>query len=301
MRAGFLFGEIITGLRRNITMTVALIVTTVVSLTMLGGGLLMVRLADKIQDYYVERVAIRLYLDPEVSQSDPDCTAEPCKTIMAKLKANPHVVSVQFVNSADALKELRETTFKDEPALADEISKDGLPSALMVKLNDVTKYRAIYDDFSKEPGVETVLNDVDIVDRLVGFFVGVRNAAFGLAILQGLAALLLITNMVQVAALARKTEVGIMRLVGASRWYTQLPFLLEAVLAALVGSVLAVVGLFVARPLVINKALGSLANDQVLPKITTDDIASVALVITPVGVGFAALAAYVALRFYVRE
>ncbi|MEU0545472.1 permease-like cell division protein FtsX [Nocardia sp. NPDC005978] len=300
MRAGFLFGEIFTGLRRNITMTIAMILTTAVSLTMLGGGLLTVRLADKIQDYYVQRVAIRLYLDDSASR-DLDCTQDPCKSIMMDLEQNQYVASVQYVNSQEAVKEVKESTFKDQPGLADEVSKDGLPGSFRVKLNDVTKYRTIYDDFHERPGVMTVLNDVDIVDRLVGFFTGIRNTAFGLAALQALAALLLIANMVQVAALARKTEVNIMRLVGATRWYTQLPFLLEAVLAALVGSLLAVAGLFVAQPLVINKALGSLANDDVLPPISSEDIATVAMIITPVGVGFAALAAYAALRYYVRE
>ncbi|GAB4588270.1 permease-like cell division protein FtsX [Nocardia sp. IFM 10818] len=301
MRFGFLFGEVARGLYRNVTMTIAMVLTTAVSLTMLGGGLLAVRMADKIQDYYVQRVEIRLYLDDNVSRTDLDCTQEPCKSLLVDLKKHDHVASVQFVNSQEAVQEVKETTFKDQPGLADEVSKDGLPASFRVKLDDVTQYKSIYDDFSKREGVMTVLNDMDIVDRLVSFFVGLRNAAFGLAALQALAALLLIANMVQVAALARKTEVGIMRLVGATRWYTQLPFLLEAVLAALVGSVLAVAGLFVAQPLVINRALGSLFNDQILPRITGDDIAAVALVITPIGVGFAALAAYVALRYYVRE
>ncbi|WP_067535273.1 permease-like cell division protein FtsX [Nocardia crassostreae] len=301
MRFGFLFGEVARGLYRNVTMTIAMILTTAVSLTMLGGGLLAVRMADKIQDYYVQRVEIRLYLDDNVSRTDLDCTQEPCKALLADLKKHDHVASVQFVNSQEAVQEVKETTFKDQPGLADEVSKDGLPASFRVKLDDVTQYKSIYDDFAKREGVMTVLNDMDIVGRLVSFFVGLRNAAFGLAALQALAALLLIANMVQVAALARKTEVGIMRLVGATRWYTQLPFLLEAVLAALVGSVLAVAGLFVAQPLVINRALGSLFNDQILPRITNDDIATVALIVTPVGVGFAALAAYVALRYYVRE
>ncbi|MFI6868887.1 permease-like cell division protein FtsX [Nocardia sp. NPDC050406] len=301
MRVGFLFGEVFTGLRRNITMTIAMILTTAVSLTMLGGGLLAVRMADKIENFYMDRVEIRLYLDDVVSQTDPDCLAEPCKTLQADLKANSNVASVQFVNSEEAVKEVKETTFKDQPGLAEEVSKDGLPASFRVKLNDAEDYRVIYDEFAHRPGVMTVLNDKDIVDRLVSFFVGLRNAAFGLAVLQALAALLLIANMVQVAALARKTEVGIMRLVGATRWYTQLPFLLEAVLAALVGSGLAVAGLFMAQPLVINRALGDLFNNQVLPRITGDDIAAVSLIILPVGVGFAALAAYAALRYYVRE
>lgn len=301
MRVGFLFGEVFTGLRRNITMTIAMILTTAVSLTMLGGGLLAVRMADKIENFYMDRVEIRLYLDDGVSQTDPDCLAEPCKTLQSDLKANKNVASVQFINSEEAVKEVKETTFKDQPGLADEVSKDGLPASFRVKLTDAEDYRVIYDQFAHRPGVMTVLNDKDIVDRLVSFFVGLRNAAFGLALLQAFAALLLIANMVQVAALARKTEVGIMRLVGATRWYTQLPFLLEAVLAALVGSALAVGGLFLAQPLVINRALGDLFNNQVLPRIAGDDIAAVSLVILPVGVGFAALAAYAALRYYVRE
>lgn len=301
MRFGFLFGEVFTGLRRNITMTIAMILTTAVSLTMLGGGLLAVRMADKVESFYMDRVEIRLYLDDVVSQTDPDCLAELCKALQADLKADSNVASVQFVNSEEAVKEVKETTFKDQPGLADEVSKDGLPASFRVKLKDAEDYQAIYDKFATRQGVMTVLNDKDIVDRLVSFFVGLRNAAFGLALLQALAALLLIANMVQVAALARKTEVGIMRLVGATRWYTQLPFLLEAVLAALVGSGLAVAGLFISKPLVINRALGDLFDNRVLPGITGDDIAAVSMVILPVGVGFAALAAYLALRFYVRE
>ncbi|WP_282780812.1 MULTISPECIES: permease-like cell division protein FtsX [unclassified Nocardia] len=301
MRIGFLFGEVFTGLRRNITMTIAMILTTAVSLTMLGGGLLAVRMANKIENFYMDRVEIRLYLDDTVSTTDPDCLAEPCKSLQADLKANDKVASVQFVNSEEAVQEVKETTFKDQPGLADEVTKEGLPASFRVKLTDAENYQAIYDEFATRPGVMTVLNDKDIVDRLVSFFVGLRNAAFGLALLQAFAALLLIANMVQVAALARKTEVGIMRLVGATRWYTQLPFLLEAVLAALVGSALAVAGLFIAKPLVINRALGDLFDNRVLPGISGDDIAAVSFVILPVGVGFAALTAYAALRYYVRE
>lgn len=132
-------------------------------------------------------------------------------------------------------------------------------------------------------------------------FDGLRNAAFGLAILQAVAALLLIANMVQIAAFTRRTEVGIMRLVGATRWYTQLPFLLEAVVAALAGSLLAVAGLFIARPLVVDRALGDLFASKVFPRITGDDIAMTALIIAPVGVAFAAVTAYATLRYYVRE
>ncbi|MBF6326966.1 permease-like cell division protein FtsX [Nocardia transvalensis] len=301
MRASFLFGEVFNGLRRNVTMTVAMILTTAVSLTMLGGGLLAVRMADKTEQYFMDRLEVRLYLTEDVSASDPDCAKDPCKTLMSDLRNTSGVVTVQFLNRDDAIREAKEKTFKDQPELAHYVSQTPLPASLRVKMTDGDQYQQILAKFQGRPGVWTVRNDKAIVDRLVSLFDGLRNAAFGLAVLQALAALLLIANMVQIAAFTRRTEVGIMRLVGATRWYTQLPFLLEAVVAALAGSVLAIAGLLIARPLVIDRALGDLFNSRVFPRITGDDIGVVAMTIFPVGIAFAALTAYGTLRYYVRE
>lgn len=92
-----------------------------------------------------------------------------------------------------------------------------------------------------------------------------------------------------------------MRLVGATRWYTQLPFLLEAVVAAAAGAALAAAGLFSAQPLVINRALGELFASRIFPEITVNDIGMTALTVAPIGIFFAGLTAYVTLRFYVRD
>ncbi|MEU6564549.1 permease-like cell division protein FtsX [Nocardia nova] len=301
MRGSFLFGEVFNGLRRNVTMTIAMILTTAVSLTMLGGGMLAVRMADKTEQYFLDRLEVRLYLTEDVSATDPDCSQDPCKALMSDLKSEPGVESVQFLNRSEAIREAKEKTFKDQPELAKYVSESPLPASLRVKMTNADQYPRIFKDFQTRPGVGFVRNDKDIVDRLVSLFDGLRNAAFGLAVLQALAALLLIANMVQIAAFTRREEVGIMRLVGATRWYTQLPFLLEAVVAALAGSVLAVLGLIVARPLVIDRALGDLFASKVFPRITGDDIAMVAMTVVPVGVVFAALTAYGTLRYYVRE
>jgi cell division transport system permease protein len=301
MRLGFLLSEVLTGLRRNVTMTIAMILTTAVSLTMLGGGLLAVRIADKTQNYFMDRVEIRLYLDDNVSATDLDCSKEPCQSLMSDLKKTSGVASVQFVNSNEAMKEATEVTFKDQPQMIDMIKDTRLPASLRVKMTDANQYERIYSAFHTRPGVQSVLNDKEIVDRLVSIFDGLRNAAFGLALVMALAALMLIANMVQIAAFTRREEVGIMRLVGATRWYTQLPFLLEAVVAAIIGSALALLGLLVARPMVVDKALGQLFDSNVFPHISGDDIAMVALTIAPIGVVFAAITAYATLRFYVRE
>ncbi|MEV0297785.1 permease-like cell division protein FtsX [Nocardia sp. NPDC050710] len=300
MRASFLFGEVLTGLRRNVTMTVAMILTTAVSLAMLGGGLLSVRMADKTEQYFTGRLEVRFYLDDEISNSDPDCAAEPCKSLLVDMKKTPGVVSVQFLNRAAALEEAKKL-FEDQPEMVQYISETPLPASMRVKMTDGDQYGHIYKAFSNREGVRTVANDREFVDRLLRLFDGLRNAAFGLAVVMALAALLLIANMMQIAAFTRRAEVSIMRLVGATRWYTQLPFLMEAVAAALAGSLLAILGLLIARPLVIDRALGPLFDSNVFPRITGDDIAIVALTIAPVGVVVAAVTAYATLRYYVRE
>ncbi|MFI5720166.1 permease-like cell division protein FtsX [Nocardia sp. NPDC051750] len=301
MRLGFLFGEVSEGLRRNVTMTIAMILTTAVSLTMLGGGLLAVRIADKTEQYFMDRLEVRLYLTEDVSATDPDCANDPCRTLTADLKSVDGVESVQYLNRDAAVREAKEKTFKDQPELAEYVSETPLPASLRVKMTDASLYPTIYEQFYDRPGVGMVRNDKDIVDRLVSLFDGLRNAAFGMALLQAVAALLLIANMVQIAAFTRRTEVHIMRLVGATRWYTQLPFLLEAVVAALAGGLLATIGLVLARPLVIDSALGDLFASNVFPRITYDDIFTTALMVVPVGVAFAGLTAYATLRWYVRE
>ncbi|WP_054814917.1 permease-like cell division protein FtsX [Nocardia arizonensis] len=300
MRASFLFSEVFTGLRRNVTMTIAMILTTAVSLAMLGGGLLSVRMADKTEQYFTGRLEVRFYLDDAISADDPDCAAEPCKSLLTDMKKTSGVVSVQFLNRAAALEEAKKL-FEDQPEMVQYISETPLPASMRVKMTDGDQYEHIYNSFHNRDGVRTVANDREFVDRLLRLFDGLRNAAFGLAVVMALAALLLIANMMQIAAFTRRTEVSIMRLVGATRWYTQLPFLMEAVVAALAGSLLAILGLLTARPLVIDRALGPLFDSNVFPRITGDDIAIVALTIAPVGVVVAAITAYATLRYYVRE
>ncbi|MCA1674954.1 MAG: FtsX-like permease family protein, partial [Actinobacteria bacterium] len=129
---------------------------------------------------------------------------------------------------------------------------------------------------------------------------GLRNATFVIALIQAVAALMLISNTIQISAFTRRTEVGIMRLTGASRWYTQLPFLLEATVAGLVGGVLAVVGLVVAKVAFIDRVLADVFEAAIVPRIGFADIFAMAPILLLVGAGAAAVTGYVTLRLYVR-
>jgi cell division transport system permease protein len=301
MRASFLFGEVLTGLRRNITMTIAMILTTAISLGLFGGGLLVVQMAGKTQQIFLDRVEVQIFLTDDVSTTDPDCTGDICAGLRRDIEATPAVVSVQYLNRADAVADATNRVFKDQPELASLVSPDSFPASFKVKLSDPERFGVINDQFAQRPGVQSVLNQRELVDRLFSVLSGVRNAAFAIAVVQALAAILLIANMVQIAAFTRRTEVGIMRLVGATRWYTQLPFLLEAIVAALVGAVLAIAALFTAKSVFIDSVLDDLYQANILARITASDVLLIAPILLLAGIGMAAITSYITLRLYVRE
>jgi cell division transport system permease protein len=152
-----------------------------------------------------------------------------------------------------------------------------------------------------QPGVLNVLNQKDLIDRLFAVLDGLSNAAFAVAVVQAIGAILLIANMVQVAAYTRRTEIGIMRLVGASRWYTQLPFMLEATVAALAGVIIAIVGLIVVRALFLDNALDQFYKANLIARVDYADILYIAPILVLVGVVMAGVTSYVTLRLYVRR
>jgi cell division transport system permease protein len=152
-----------------------------------------------------------------------------------------------------------------------------------------------------QPGVDHVLNEKELIDRLFAVLNGLSNVAFAVALVQAIGAILLIANMVQVAAYTRRTEIGIMRLVGASRWYTQLPFLVEAMLAATVGVGIAIVGLLVVRALFLDKALSQFYQANLIAKVDYINILDITPWLFLLGVAMSGLTAYVTLRIYMRR
>jgi len=102
MRAGFVVTEVLNGLRRNITMTVAMILTTAISLGLLGGGLIIARMTDQMRDIYGDKVEVTIYLTPDQSAQDPDCREAPCVDINKQLQANTDVETIEYESQAAA-------------------------------------------------------------------------------------------------------------------------------------------------------------------------------------------------------
>lgn len=297
MRFGFLLSEVLNGLRRNITMTVAMILTTAISIGLLGGGLLVVRLADHSRAIYLDRVETQVFLNDDVSANDPNCDANPCKALREKIEGRQDVKSVRFLNRQQAY----DDAIRKFPQYKDVASKDSFPASFIVKLDNPEQHKDFDLAMQGQPGVLSVLNQKDLIDRLFAVLDGLSRVAFAVALVQGIGAILLIANMVQVAARTRRTEIGIMRLVGASRWYTQLPFLVEAMVAATAGVVIAILGLLAVRAMFLENALNQFYQANLIARVDYADILYIAPILLLLGVAMSGVTAYVTLRLYVRR
>ncbi len=300
MRASFVFSEVLTGLRRNVTMTVAMILTTMISLALLGGGLLVVRMIDKTQQVYEEEIDVNVYLTNDISANDPECDADPCRSLLTDLENDEAVSTVNFESRDEAFERFQQL-FEAQPELLKLVRPQSLPASFNVTLKESDRPEVITQTYSGRVGVDSVVDESEFLDRLFDAFNGVRNLTFAIALFQAVAALLLISNTVQVSAFTRRTEVGIMRLVGATRWYTQLPFLLEAVVAGVVGAVLAIGLLVLVKLSFLDRVMGGLFSSGVIRPVDGLDILLVSPWLLLTAIGISAVTGYVTLRLYVRQ
>jgi cell division transport system permease protein len=293
MRVNFVLSEVATGLRRNLTMTVAMILTTAISLGLMGTGLLIAGMISDMKEIYYDKVQVSIFLADGV-------TDEQRAAIEQKLSSSPEVADYLY-ESKDQAYERFQQQFSQQPELVKNTPPDALPESFRVELVNPERYQVIAEQFPNgEAGVDQVRDEGDFLDRLFSLLNGARNATIAVAVVQALAALLLISNTIQLAAFNRRNETNIMRLVGASRWYTQLPFILEAALAGLIGALLAAGGLVLTKVLFVDRTLAGPIKAGIIPQVEWSAIIQNSLIISGIGVALAGTAAYVTLRLYVR-
>lgn len=300
MKFGFVMREAFRGLGRNITMTIALIITTAISLALLATGFLVTKMTEDTKQIYLDRVEVMVQFDEDTSAKDKDCSSEACREVRQLLEQSDGVESVNFRSREQSYERFVEVFGETDKQLVASTSPDALPAALHIRLTDPLDTKPL-DPIRDLPQVEAVVDQGDDLRGATDNLDSVRNATFLVAGIQAIAAIFLIANMVQIAAFNRRHEISIMRMVGASRWYTQMPFVLEALVATIVGAILAGVGLFLGKEFVVDKALRGVYESRLIAPITNNDIWVVLPVVGVIGVLFAALTAQVTLRAYVRK
>ncbi|CAB4685768.1 unannotated protein [freshwater metagenome] len=259
MRARFLLSEVGIGLRRNLTMTFAVIVTTAISLSLLGIGLLANAQVGAMKDYWYDKIEVSVFLCGTLSES-PSCsggiiTSGQRLQIQQDIQNMPVVESVFYESQSQAFVRFQER-FKDS-AIAQNVTADQLPESFRVKLKDPTQFAIIVSAFSGRPGVDVVQDQRTILDKFFKLLEVLRNGALLVGLASVLTAALLISNTLRIAAFNRRRETGVMKLVGASSWSIQLPFLLEGVISAIVGWALST-GLLAALKSVIDSKVAPL-------------------------------------------
>ncbi len=239
MRPGVILRETASGLRRNLSMAISVILVTMISMYLLGLGLLANRQVDTMKDYWYDRVQVSVFLCVEGSQY-PACagkatTAEQRDQIRTQLEQmRPPVKEIYYESQAEAFKRFKEQ-FKNSP-LGEQATERAFADSFRVSLTDPAKYDVIVSSFQGAPGVGRVQDQKQLLDRFFAFMNVVSWGAIALSGIMVLAAILLMSTTIRQTAFSRRRETGIMRLVGASNATIQLPFILETLIAALIGS-----------------------------------------------------------------
>jgi cell division transport system permease protein len=261
MRAGFLFSEVKIGLRRNLTMTFAVVITVAISLSLLGIGLLANSQVKVMKDYWYDKIEVSVFLCGTLSES-PSCASGPVSQeqrdqIKSDIEALPVVEKVYYESQSEAFVHFQER-FKGS-AIAQNVTQDQLPESYRVKLKDPTKFAVMQSAFAGRPGVDSVQDQRSILEKFFKLLSVLRDGALAIGLASILTAALLISNTLRIAAFNRRRETGVMKLVGASSFSIQLPFLLEGIFSALVGWVFST-GLLSAFKLLVDSRIAPLLS-----------------------------------------
>ncbi|MCR2784550.1 MULTISPECIES: permease-like cell division protein FtsX [unclassified Microbacterium] len=303
MRIGLILGEALSGLRRNVSMVISVVLVTFVSLTFVGAGMLMQMQIGKMQDYWVDRAQVAVYMCTGNSQA-PTCvdgvaTEEQVALVQEKLDSaalTPLIGDVRFETQDEAYQNVIDLLGEDYASI---VTPDQLNQTFWINLVDQTQSEVIIEAFGGMTGVEEVADQLQYLDPLFSALTVATYLAVGIAALMLIAAVLLIATTIRLSAFARRRELGIMRLVGASNRFIQTPFILEGVFAAFIGSLLACVAIIAGVQIGVNDYLRGRV-EFITTWVDMGDAALVLPVMIIIGVVLAAVSAGFAIRRWLR-
>ncbi len=299
MRLAFILGELGSGLRRNLTMVISVILVTFVSLTFVGGAGLLQMQIGQLKGFWYDKVQVTVYLCNDVPMNT-NCIAGPVNDeqkadiegMLESKAVKPYIEIWTFESQEEALGHFQEQ-FANSP-LVDSVEASNLPASFRIKLTDPEKYQIINETFSATPGVDSVVDQRKVLEKLFSWMNIATYVAIGVAGLMTVCAALLIATTIRLSAQSRTREIEIMRLVGASRTVIQLPFVLEGVIAATIGAVLASAAVWSIVHFFMGGYLAE--SNSGTPFISATDAFAIYPVLILLGVVLAGVASVVSLR-----
>jgi cell division transport system permease protein len=257
MRMNYVISDLGISLKRNLSMTIAVVVTIWVSLSLFGSALLIHKQVDLMKGNWYDKIQISVFMCTKDSGgrgcSGAEVTTAEKNRIREVIESSPDTAADGvFVETKQEAYDNFKRLYKDSPIVS-TVTADQMQESFRVKLKDPQRYENLVSAVAGLPGVDTVQDLRKFLDPLFKALNALEIGSYVAAGLLLVAALMQIANTIRLAAYARRREIGIMRLVGASSFYIQLPFLLEAVLAALIGALLACITLWIAVYLIVNR------------------------------------------------
>ncbi|MBE1590392.1 permease-like cell division protein FtsX [Nonomuraea angiospora] len=302
MRANFIFSEVWIGLRRNLTMTIAVVITVAVGMAMLGVGLMINAQVGMMKGYWDDKVEVSVYLCSKGTAMETckgkEITKAQTQALDTLIKGTPGVKEVFFEDQSAAYQNFQKMYANTNKALATATKVEDMPQSFRIKVADPNNYKSIVQAMQGQPGVSQVVDQAQLVGPFFEMLDKLAFYALAVAIILVLAAALLIGNTVRLSAFNRRRETGIMRLVGASNLYIQLPFVMEGVIAGLIGGVFAAVILIVTKVFLFEE-LGKYLGDATA-QLGWNDVAQTITITMVIGVVICVLASFVTLRRYLR-
>lgn len=301
-RLSYVIAEAYRGFRRNLLLASSMIVIVAISLTLLGIALLAQEQVSRIGSYWGDRVEVSVFLQEGISPQQRSA-------IEQELRGIDVVQEVYYESKEQAYQRFKEQ-FKDSPDLVATVDPSALPESFRVKLRDPDKVEIVHDELCSgqvdargrercDPGIDQVIDQKQLVERLFTLINYVRVGFLSLALMLGAAAVVLIAVTVRVAAFARRRETQIMKLVGASNTYIRLPFLLEGVVAGILGSFIAF-GLLGTGMYFLGRIRNQVSLFQNLQIVGPSEFYETCVRLLILGVVASGVASILALRKYVR-
>lgn len=304
MRLGLILGEAGSGLRRNVSMVISVILVTFISLTFVGAAILLQMQIVQMKGYWYDRAQVAVYMCTDVDNTG-NCTQAAATEVQidnveAQLNSPtlaPFIEKYEFETHDQAYANFQDQ-FADNP-IAAFVTPGDLNESFRVNLVDPTNADVLIESLSGSAGVQAVEDQRGLLDQIFSILNAASYTAIGVAALMLVAAVLLIATTIRLSAFSRRRELGIMRLVGASNRFIQTPFILEGVFASLIGSlmagaaILAIVKFFVQGYL--SKTLGATTT-----LVGVSDAVVVVPILVVVGAALAAASAGVAISRYLK-
>jgi cell division transport system permease protein len=288
LRLAYFSRETLISLRRNLLMTAAGIITVLISLVLFGGILLLSSAVDHGTERWQHGVELEIFMKPTASQAEIDAMTAALNSNTSEIK------SIRYLDHNAAYDEFKKI-FADQPALIQTTTPDVLPPSFRVVPTSAQLTGIVANEYQGKQGVDTVVTAQQQVKNLLTATRWIRLIFLVISVALLLSALFLIVNTIRLATFARRREIEVMKLVGASNWFVRVPFMLEGLVQGVIGAGLAVGCVWVLK-VVVSNTLNSQHTLFSTFRVTNSDAIGIGILVVLIGAGIGTIGSAIGLR-----